>query len=124
VAIRVDLNDAAIQDMLNGPDGPVAMLLAELSVKATAVALGLAPVQTPREWSWTKNFAKSTSYMPRSGGFTKASIKPHIGYTAAGHLFSGVNVAYAPTIWLESGRHGTRRVEPFMTTALFALSID
>src|SRR6266436_4226550 len=46
--VEVHLNDAAIYDLLNGADGPVAKMLDELSERAAAVARANVPVRKVR----------------------------------------------------------------------------
>lgn len=46
--VRVDLNHAAIRDLLGSPDGPVGRVLSEAAVKVTAGAKRRCPVRTGR----------------------------------------------------------------------------
>lgn len=119
------MDDRAIDELLNDIDGPVGQLLAELSEQITTVARAEAPVQGPS--SYTRPGMKSTSYMPRSGGFTKGGTHAATGYDSKGRLFGGTNAPYAPTIWLEhTGRRangGMRETHPFLTTGLYSVEL-
>lgn len=118
---NIDWDNADLEWLLNSPDGPVGQMLEEMAAKATAVALAKAPVQSPRTWSWTMK--GSTSYQPRSEGYLKGTIRPHMGYTKSGQLFSGVNAAYGPTLFLERPAKQMHHIYPFMTEALWSVSI-
>ena len=110
-----------LEQMLNSPDGLVGKMLEDLAARATMVAKAAAPTQKPENYSWGKK--RSTSYMPWSGGYTKARVVPHMGYTKAGILFSGVNAPYAPTLFLEKPARQMHTSHPFMSTALYSISI-
>lgn len=114
-------DEAALENLLNSPDGPVGQLLEDLAARATSVAKANAPVQKPQNYSWGKK--RSTSSMPWSGGYTKARIAPHMGYTRAGVLFSGVNAPLQPTLFLEKPAKQLHHKYPFMTTALYSLNL-
>ena len=119
----VQWDDAALWDLLQGVDGPVGQWLTEAVSTLTAVVETAAPVQKRQNWSWGRN---STSYMPRSLGYLKGTVRPVIGYTKGGQLFGGVNAAYGPTLFLEEGggRYGHARHIPFMSTSLYAVIAD
>lgn len=121
--VDVRWDDAAIFDLLHNIDGPVGRWITEKSAEMTSLAEIGAPLQKPKNWSWGVN---STSYMPRSLGYLKGSVRPVIGYTKAGHLFGGTNAAYGPTLFLEDGggRYGHAERIPFMTSALYAAVMD
>jgi hypothetical protein len=114
-------DEEALEALLNSPDGPVGQMLAELASQAAAVARAAAPVQTPRTYSWGKKH--STSYMPWSGGYTKANVRAVMGYTKGGTLFGGVNAPYGPTLFLEKPAKQMHHSYPFLTTGLYSLSI-
>ena len=115
-------DDAALWDLLHSMDGPVGKWLAEKSLEMTSMAIVGAPIQKPRNWSWGRD---STSYTPRSFGYLKGSVRPHMGYTKDGTLYGGTNSAYGPTLFLErgGGRHDHAERIPFMTTALYSVTI-
>ncbi len=115
-------NDAALYDLLHSMDGPVGKWLAEKSLEMTSAAMAGAPIQKPKNFSWGKH---STSYMPRSFGYLKGSVRPHMGYTKTGMLYGGTNAAYGPTLFLErgGGRYDHAERIPFMTTALYSVTI-
>lgn len=119
----VEWDDAALNDLLHSVDGPVGQWLVKKVGEMTAIAEAVAPVQKRKNWSWGRN---STSYMPRSVGYLKGSIRPVIGYTKSGDLFGGTNAAYGPTLFLEEGggRYGHAERIPFMSTALYAAIAD
>lgn len=118
---HIDWDNASLEWLLNSPDGPVGQMLEELGMKATEVAKVAAPIQKPQNWSWGRN---STSYQPRSFGYLKDSVNYHMGYTKMGHqLFSGVNAAYGPTLFLEKPARQQHRSYPFLTEALWSVNI-
>ena len=64
-----------LEQMLNSPEGLVGKMLEDLASRATVVAKAAAPTQKPENYSWGKK--RSTSYMPWSGGYTKARVSFH-----------------------------------------------
>jgi hypothetical protein len=116
----VKWNDAELEWLLNSMDGPVGRFLAEKAAEMAAVATVFAPVQSPRNWSWGR---RSSSYMPRSLGYLKGSVTPHMGYTRSGRIFGGVNAAYGPTLFLEQPADQLHHAYPFLSTALYAAVI-
>lgn len=116
-------DDAALYDLLHSMDGPVGKWLAEKSLEMTTQTIVNAPLQKPKNFSWGRN---STSYLPRSFGYLKGSVRPHMGYTKSGNLYGGTNAAYGPTLFLEEGggRHGDAERIPFMSNALYAVVIE
>lgn len=118
---NIHWDEEALEDMLNTPEGPVGQLLQELSMKAALIAKAAAPTQSPRTFSWGKK--NSSSYMPWSGGYTKARIVPAMGYTKGGTLFGGVNAPYGPTLFLERPARQMHRTYPFLTTGLYSISV-
>ena len=79
-------NDAALYDLLHSIDGPVGRWLQEKMLQMTAAVEADAPIQKPKNYSWGRD---STSYEPRSEGYLKGSVRPHMGYTKSGNLFAG-----------------------------------
>jgi hypothetical protein len=113
----VNLYDAEIADLLNSPDGPVGLVIEELSVKAADIAKINANIQKPWNWSWS--FHKSTSSMPRSVGYLKSRTRAHFpAFNGLGLLYGGVNAPYAPTLFLERPARQQHDRYPFMSTAL------
>jgi hypothetical protein len=110
-----------LEQLLNTPDGPVGLMLEDLAARATMAAKAAAPTQKPENYSWGRK--RSTSYLPWSGGYTKARVVPHMGYTKAGVLFSGVNAPYAPTLFLEKPARQMHHRSAFMTTALYSINL-
>ena len=113
-------DDLALEQLLNSPDGPVGRLLTAKAAEATAIATAAAPLQKRHNWSWGRN---STSYLPRSLGYLKGNIRPHMGYTRAGKLFSGVNAPYGPTLFLEKPADQLRHRYPFLSVALYSVTV-
>lgn len=116
----VKWDEAAIEDMLHSMDGPVGRFLAEKSLEMAAIAKAAAPLQQPKNWSWGRN---SSSYMPRSFGYLKNSVTPHMGYTKSGKLYGGVNATYGPTLFLERPADQLHHVYPFMSLALYSVTV-
>jgi hypothetical protein len=116
VTVNVNLYEAAIEDLLNSPDGPVGQVIAELSDKAAKLAKGFTPVL---EHKWYPRW----QYGPP--GVTKASVRASgFRYNAAGQLYSGVNVNYGPTLYLQRPAkqiHTTQYM--FMSQALNAVTL-
>lgn len=118
----VNLDYEAIEDMLNGFDGPVAAVIMELSEKATDISKINASLQKKKNWSWS--FAKSTSSMPRSVGYLKAGIHSHgPAYNRHGQLYGGVNAPYAPTEFLKE-QHKWHNSGPHELNRFFSIAID
>jgi hypothetical protein len=91
---QVNLYPAAIEELLNSPDGPVGMVIAELSDKATVIAKAIVPVMTRKKWN--------PMYQYGPPGETKASIRSSFArFNAAGQIYGGVNVNFGPTMYLE-----------------------
>jgi hypothetical protein len=115
-------NGSSMDDMLNGLDGPVAALINDLAEQATEIAKSAAPVQKPENYSWGK--LTSTSYLPWSGGYTKAGTHMHpASYDSKGRMFAGVNTPFGPTLFLETPAHQMKHAYPFMSSALYAITI-
>lgn len=114
-------DDVALEELLNSPDGPVGQYLTEKMMEMTAIATAAAPLQKPQNWSWGR---RSSSYMPRSMGYLKSNIRPHMGYTQKGTLFGGTNAPYGPTLFLEKPADQLHHSYPFMTLALYAATAD
>jgi len=120
VPLNVNLDDAEIFDMLNSADGPVGQLVTELSAQAAAVATGAVHVRpgTPRSTVWS---SRSTALPP---GYTKARIRPHMGWgKATGNIYGGVNAPAAPSIFLEDPAEQMYDTYPFLTTAFWSLTL-
>lgn len=118
---EIDWNDAALWELLQSMDGPVGRWLTKKTAELTSLVLASAPLQKPQNYSWGAN---STSYMPRSSGYLKASIRPHMGYTKTGMLFGGTNAAYGPTLFLEKPADQLHHRIPFMSVPLYAVTLD
>jgi hypothetical protein len=111
---EIDLDEAAVTELLNAADGPVGRMLSELSEQAAGVARGRVRVRHTRTWS-----ARSDASAP---GFTLASISPKIGYDSQGLIYGGVTAAEDPTVFLEEPRVDRQRY-PFLTTGLDSLEL-
>jgi hypothetical protein len=124
--VRVDINDAALYDLLNSPDGPVGLLLAELSERVAFTARRIVHVRPGTPSSATTGRTSNA----RPPGFTRARIRPHLGWGATtGKIFGGANSVADPTIFLEKPAiqillkpDGEHRF-PFLTTALDELTL-
>ncbi len=116
----VTINEAAVEWLTNSPDGPVGRFIEEKTIQMTAAAVAAAPIQKPQNYSWGPH---STSYMPRSSGYLKSMIKPHFGYTRGGTIFGGVNAPFGPTVFLQKPADQLHHSYPFMTTALYSVTI-
>lgn len=115
----VHIDFAAVEDLVNSPDGPVGLLISELAHKAALIADAAAPVMQRKNFSrWGKVFNPLYQYGPP--GETKQSVHwSGFRYNAFGRLYSGVNVNYGPTLFLERPARQIRSEQyKFMTTAL------
>lgn len=120
----VVLDPVALEELLNSPTGPVGEVIAELSEKATEVASALAPVMKQRNyWHWGSYFNPARQYGPP--GATRQSVRwSGFRYNALGQMYSGVNVNYGPTLFLERPARQIHSTEyMFMTDALYAVSL-
>ena len=113
-AVHVD--DDAVHELLNDPDGPVGQLLIELSERAAATARRLVPVRREASKPWIR----TTAHYP---GYTLRTIHPHVAYDNAGLIYGGVNAAASPSIFLEYPAVQMHRRYPFLTTAMDSLEI-
>lgn len=120
---EVHLDEAALEDMLNSPDGPVGAVIEELSDKAADVARAAAPVMKPENMGhWGHRYNPLYQYGPP--GNTKARIRPSFPrYNSQGQLYGGVNAPYGPTLFLERPARQIRGYYRFMTDALDSLDL-
>jgi hypothetical protein len=119
---EVHLDDAAIYDMLNGADGPVAAMLYEISERAAAVARAVVPVRVPDiDTGRRRRHSRgvSTSYPP---GYTLVSIHENVHWYN-GLIYGGVAAVEEPTIFLEDPAEQMKRKYPFLSTAFDSLEI-
>lgn len=114
----VHMYPTQLEALLNSPGGPVGQLVFELSVQASGTARALAPVMKQRNYShFGSYFDPRYQYGPP--GETRRSVHwSGWRYNARGQLYSGVNVNYGPTLFLERPARQVRPVFMFMTEAL------
>jgi hypothetical protein len=117
--IRVNLNESSIDAFLNDPAGPVGDLLETMADKGSAIARGLAPVREGDLW----NNSATRSSNARPPGYTKASIHGKRGVSRQGNLYGSVNAAADPTIFLEYPAQQMHEKRPFLTTALWSITV-
>jgi hypothetical protein len=121
---EVHLNDAAVYDLLNGADGPVAAMLDELSERAAAVARAAVPVRKldndRRRHSLLARGGASTSFPP---GYTLVSIHANVHWYN-GLIYGGVAAAEEPTIFLEYPAEQMKRKYPFLSLAFDTMELD
>lgn len=124
MANSVKLDPEALEDLLNSPDGPVGLVIAELSEKAAGIARTAAPVMNQRNYSrWGHLFDPLYQYGPP--GATKASVRASgFRFNKLGELYSGVNVNYGPTLFLQRPARQIHSAQyMFMTTALNGIEL-
>lgn len=111
------LDPAMLRDLLDSPDGPVGLVIEELSAKASEVARALAPVMRRR------HFDPLHQYGPP--GETKASVRSSFPrFNRLGQIYGGVNVHYGPTLFLERPARQIRTTDyMFMSDALNAVAL-
>lgn len=91
---QVKLDPDALEELLNSPDGPVGVVIDELSGEAATIARALAPIMARTKWSLLRQYGPP--------GVTKASVrKSGFRWNSLGQLYSGVNVNYGPTLFLQ-----------------------
>lgn len=121
MAIEIEWDDAALDDLLNSLEGPVGQFIGELSLRASIVATSVVHVRPGTPASATTGRTSNA----RPPGFTKARIRPHLARGAVtGGLYGGVNAPADPTIFLEMPAEQIRNlghVFPFLTTGLYSL---
>jgi hypothetical protein len=117
VTVNVNLYEAAIDDLLNSPDGPVGLTIAELSEKAAKLATAFTPVMERVKWY--------PQYQYGPPGVTKKSVRPSgFRYNSLGELYSGVNVNYGPTLYLQRPAKQIHTAQyMFMSQALDAIEL-
>jgi hypothetical protein len=117
--VTVIMNPAALDVLLNSPQGPAGEIIMELSVQAAGMAKALAPVMKQRNYShWGKYFDPRYQYGPP--GDTRRSVRwSGYRYNGIGQIYSGVNVNYGPTLFLERPAEQIHSTDyMFMTDAL------
>lgn len=114
----VILNPLWLDSLLNTPEGPVGRTVMELSVQASGTARALAPTMKQKNYShWGAYFDPRYQYGPP--GETRKSVHwSGFRYNPRGQLYSGVNVNYGPTLFLERPARQVRPIFKFMTEAL------
>lgn len=106
--LGLHLDERALEELLNTPEGPVGQMLRDLSEELARRARVRVPIRKGRGGN------------SRPPGFTLASIRPYEGYDR-GHIYGGANAAADPTIFLEYPAEQIRQKEPFLTDALWSL---
>lgn len=115
-AYSVHLSEAAIYDLLNGMNGPVALLLDTLSEQAASVARANVPIRKTR----LGGSQRSTSFPP---GYTLESIHSNVHWYN-GLIYGGIAAVELPTIFLEYPASQMKRSYPFMSTAFDSIALD
>lgn len=114
----VTIDDIALYELLNAADGPVGLLITELSLRASVVAATVVHVRPGTPASATTGRTSNA----RPPGFTKARVRPHLAWGAAtGKIYGGVNAPADPSIFLEDPASQMHRPYPFLTTGLDSL---
>lgn len=116
MARDVEINQAAVEDLLNSEHGPVGELLTELSERAAIVARAKVRVRLPG----TDRTGRTSDARPP--GFTKASIHTTVNRSKLGKLYGGIGAAEDPSIFLEEPAEQEQRY-PFLSTGIDSLEI-
>jgi hypothetical protein len=118
--IKITWSPAALDGLFKNADSPLARMLMEMSEEVATTARRLVPVRTlDRRDRRRRAGANSTA---QAVGFTKASIRPHLGRgVLTGELYGGVNAAGNAGIFLEYPASQMEHAYPFLTTALDTL---
>jgi hypothetical protein len=114
-------DDAALDDLLMDPAGPVGQMLAEMSARIVTVAVAVVPVRDPATRDRRKRAGRDSTARPP--GFTRASITPHGPVRGIFNLYAGANAAADPAIFLELPADQMNRKYPFLTTGLDSLTL-
>lgn len=118
--VRITWDQAALDRLFGSVDGPVARMLMELSEEAAMIARAEVHVRTLNPRDRRRRAGRGSS--AQVPGFTKASIRTHLGRGAmTGELYGGVNAAGNAGIFLEYPAEQYDRKYPFLTTALDAI---
>lgn len=115
--MRLVLNPAALDELLNTPEGPVGLVIDELSDRATQLARVYTPVLK-------RKYQPLHMYGP--SGETKASVhKSGFRFNQLGQMYNGVNVNFGPTVFLQqpASQYNGARTWMFMTHALNDISL-
>jgi hypothetical protein len=113
---------AGVHELVTDPDGPVGLLILELSERAAMVARSTVHTLpgTPRSGIWS---LRSTAVWP--SGTTRSSIDVHLPQIGSrGGMYGGVDTIYFPAVFLEFPPKGAVQMYdryPFMTTGLDSL---
>lgn len=124
MTFQVRIDPAAVDELVNSPDGPVGLVIEELSEKAAKIAQTAAPVMERHNFSrWGKVYNPLYQYGPP--GFTKARTRPSgFRFNAIGQLYSGVNAPYGPTLFLERPARQIHTVQyMFLSQTLDAIEL-
>lgn len=113
--------DAALDDLLYSPDGPVGRLIAELSEQVATVARSVVHVRTLDPLDRRRRAGHGSSAAPV--GWTKAGIRVHGPVRGTrGGMYGGVNAPADPAIFLEYPASQMEEKYPFLTTGLDSLA--
>jgi hypothetical protein len=112
----IQVDEAAIFEMINSPGGLVAPMLLDLAERAAEVARSTVQVRRPGSdhTGWNSD--------ARPPGFTRAAIHPHVGWVGGGHIYSSANAPADPAVFLEDPAvQDLPESYPFLTTGLWSL---
>jgi hypothetical protein len=116
--VRIEWDEAALEDLLDSMDGPVGKFIWELSVRAAAIAAEAVHVRPGTPASATTGRTSNA----RPPGYTKARIRPHLARGAmTGKLYGGINAPADPAIFLEMPADQMHKTYPFLTTGVYSL---
>lgn len=122
MANDVNIDAAAVEELLTDPEGPVGQLIAELSAQIVTVATAVVPVRDPATRDRRKRAGRNSDARPP--GFTKANIRVHGPVRGIFGLYGGANAPADPTIFLELPAEQLERKYPFLTTGLESLATE
>lgn len=110
---EVHLDDAAIYDLLDGPDSPVVRLLEEISEIGAKQARATVPIRRAAGGRFVGRGLRSTSY---PSGYTYRSIRTNVHWYN-GLVYGGIAAVEDPTVFLEAPAEQMHHKYPFMSTA-------
>lgn len=109
----VEIDSAAVFELVNSETGPVGDLMRDLSERAAAIARAKVRVRS--------GGTRSMQSDARPPGFTRASIRTAVNRAGSGLLYGGIGAAEDPSVFLEEPAEQMDRTYPFLTTGVYSL---
>lgn len=123
----VVISEEAVRELMQDIDGPVGDLMREIAKQIETVAIQKAPVLSAKNVRSLKSTAfRTADGLIKTPGYTKRHITTTIGHSKLhdDFVFAGVNAPGDPGIFLEAPAEQLHETHPFLTTGLWAVSLD